>query len=62
MNNSDKIQNNFNEANIEFISKPFKVTDEKDVNKEFIMIQTQSPCKVTPSIHAMRKGAVFLLM
>lgn len=62
MDNVDKVQNNFGEANIEFISKPFKMTDEEKSNKEFTMIQENVPCKVTPAITAMGKSANFLLM
>lgn len=62
MKNLDKVQNNFGQANIEFISEPFKTVDEEKSNKEFTMVQKQSPCKVTPSICAMEKSADFLFM
>lgn len=62
MDKVNNIQDNFGEANIEFISKSFKVKEEEKSNKEFTMVQKNAPCKVTPAISAMKKSVDFLFM
>lgn len=59
-NINDKAQGNFNEANIEFISKPLGDSKTNISNKEFTMVQRNAPCKVTPAISAMKKSADYL--
>lgn len=55
-----KMQDNFNETNIEFISKPLGASKTNKSNKEFIMVQKNVPCKVRPAISAMGKSADYL--
>lgn len=59
-NINGKAQNNFNETNIEFISKPLGDSKTNRSNKEFTMVQRNSPCKVIPAISAMKKSADYL--
>lgn len=51
--------NNFDEANIEFISKTINKTDKSD--KEFTMVERLSSSKVTPAVTAMKKSAKYLI-
>lgn len=57
---NDKVKGNFNEANIEFISKPLGDPKTNRSNKEFTMVQKNAPCKVTPAISAMKKSVDYL--
>lgn len=58
--NNGNVQDNFNEANIEFISTSLVDSQTKKSNKEFTMVQRNAPCKVTPAISAMKKSADYL--
>lgn len=59
-NANSKAQDNFNEANIKFISKPLGDPKVNRSNKEFTMVQRNAPCKVTPAISAMKKSVDYL--
>lgn len=54
------VQNNFDDENLDFISKPFENRDIHK-NQEYTMVQINSPCKVTPSVSSMKKTIDFLL-
>lgn len=53
---------NFDERNIEFISKPLKAVTNEKSDRKFIIRQRNRPCKVTPAISAMKKSVEFLFM
>ncbi|MDO5151110.1 MAG: hypothetical protein Q4D76_17225 [Oscillospiraceae bacterium] len=56
----DKIIFNFNEDNLEFISKPFDYSNNQN-GKEYTMVQINSPCIVKPSVSSMKKTVKSLL-
>lgn len=54
------IQNNFDDENLEYISKPFE-NDVKHYNQSYTMVQKNSSCEVTPSVLSMSKSAKILM-
>lgn len=55
------IINNFDDRNLEFISKPFNKGDNTRPNQEYTMVQKNAPCKVRPSVSGMKKSIKLLL-
>lgn len=59
-NKSRIVQNNFDDENLEFISKPFE-NNNSHKYQEYTLVQINSPCKVTPSVSSMKKTVKSLL-
>lgn len=54
------MQNNFDDENLEYISKPFE-NDVEHYNQSYTMVQKNSSCEVTPSVSSMSKSAKILM-
>lgn len=57
---SEFVMNNFDDENLEFISKPFESIEEHR-NQEYTLVQINSSCQVTPSVASMKKTVKSLL-